>query len=345
MSLLTSDPHSAPALLRVLADSTRVRAMALLALEELSVGELARALGMAQSRVSNHLRVLREHDLLEERRAGTSTYLRSAAVNAAPGSSLGRLWSAVAPDLEQLPEHESDRLRLAAVLAERHADERAFFDRMAGEWDKVGALFERGTARERAAAHLLAPDLVLADLGCGTGYVARSLVGLCTRLVCVDRSEGMLQEAEQRLRGATPSRTTVEFRQGQLDALPLEDGELDGAVAAMVLHHLPELTPALREMRRVLRPGGTLSIVELMPHREAWMHQDLGDRHLGLEPGAIQQALTRAGFDDVIVEPLEDRYCPQPAPETGSDAERRVAARGGPVALPLYLVRGRVPQS
>jgi len=336
--------HSAPTLMKVLADSTRMRALALLALEELSVGELARCLGMAQSRVSNHLRVLREHDLLDERRAGTSTYLRSATVSAGQASPLARLWRALEPDIVELPEHQSDRLRLAGVLAERQGDERAFFDRMAGDWDKVGARFERGTARERAAAHLLGPGKVLADLGCGTGYVARSLAGVSDRLICVDRSEGMLQEARGRLRDITPDRTSVEFRQGELDALPIADAELDGAVAAMVLHHLPELTPAVREMLRVLKPGGTLSIVELMPHREAWMHQDLGDRHLGLDPATIQQALTRAGFVDVIVEPLEDRYCPQPGSEGSSVAESDAGAPRGDVALPLYLVRGRAPQ-
>ena len=98
-----AQPHSAPTLMKVLADSTRMRAIALLALEELSVGELARCLGMAQSRVSNHLRVLREHDLLDERRVGTSTYLRSATVSAGASSALGRLWTALEPDMADLP--------------------------------------------------------------------------------------------------------------------------------------------------------------------------------------------------------------------------------------------------
>jgi ArsR family transcriptional regulator len=300
---------------------------------------------MAQSRVSNHLRILREHDLLTERRAGTSTFLRSALVSGPGDSPAARLWAAVAPELGSIPEHEADRVRLAAVLAERHADDRAFFDRMAGDWDKVGALFSTGEARQRAAASLLPQGLTLADLGCGTGYVARSLVGLCDRLICIDRSEGMLQEAEARIRKTAPEGARIEFRQGKLDALPLEDGELDGATAAMVLHHLPELSPALHEMRRVLKPGGTLSIVELMPHRETWMHADLGDRHLGLDPTSVQSELLRAGFVDVHVEPLTDRYCPRPSGDPQSSSDDSGAPSGtGAVELPLYLVRGRSPR-
>ena len=338
---LSATSQTAPALLRVLSDGTRLRALALLAREELSVGELSRCLAMTQSRVSNHLRVLREHDLLIERRSGTSTFLRAALGSGPADSAADRLWAAVAPDLDALPEAEADRLRLQGVLAERNADDAAFFDRMAGDWDKVGALFARGQARQRAAAHLLPAGLTFADLGCGTGYVARALVGLCSRLVCIDRSEGMLEEAEKRLRDLGAAGTELEFRRGELDALPLEDGELDGAVAAMVLHHLPELDPALREMRRALKPGGTLSVVDLMPHREAWMHADLGDRHLGLDPTEVQAALSRVGFTDLRVEPLDDRYCPVPtAQQPGTDSRD-----GESVALPLYLVRGRVPQS
>lgn len=346
----------APTLLKVLADSTRLRALALLTVEELSVGELSRSLGMAQSRVSNHLRVLREHGLLLERRAGTSTFLRSSIVASAADAPASRLWAAVVPDLDAIPEHESDRMRLESVLAERHADDRAFFDRMAGDWDKVGSLFRTGEARQRAAAHLLPRGLTLADLGCGTGYVARALSGLCDRLICIDRSTGMLEEAERRLRATAPTTTHIEFRSGELDALPLADAELDGAVAAMVLHHLPDLDGALRDMRRVLKPGGSLSIIELMPHREAWMRADLGDRHLGLDPTEVQAALQRAGFEDVRVEPLDDRYCPTPlaqdAPATastlasnGRSTSNSKADESTSVALPLYLVRGRVPQS
>lgn len=356
MTQPVSTAPTAPALLKVLADSTRLRALALIVEEELSVGELARALAMAQSRVSNHLRLLRGHDLLAERREGTSTYLRAAFAEGSKATSAARLWAALAPDLDAVPERESDRLRLEAILAERQSEGTDFFDRMAGDWDKVGALFRTGEARQRAAASLLPAGLVLADLGCGTGYVARALVGLCARLVCIDRSEGMLAEARERLSAASSSGTHVEFRAGRLDALPLETDEVDGAVAAMVLHHLPNPAAALAEMRRAIRPGGTLSIVDLMPHKEGWVRTELGDHHLGLDPTEVSDALRRAGFEDVRVEPVkDDRYLAQPrqtarpqhtpnARDTTSPADP-TAKREGAVALPLYLVRGRVPRT
>lgn len=352
--------------LRVLADPTRLRILGLLELDELSVGELARSLELAQSRVSNHLRILRDARLLEERHVGRTTHLRlsswaqstaqitsrSAAQSAAPGSPpatagdlSSRLWQALRTEIPTIPEFPSDVARLQRVIQERARGASAFFDRVAGEWDKIGVDFQTGQARQRAAASLLPNDLVLGDLGCGTGYMAQALVGLCARLVCVDHSKGMLDEAKKKL-GRVPKSCRVEFRRGELDALPIEDGELDGSVAAMVLHHLPSMREPLSEMLRVLKPGGRAVVLELAPHKESWMHEDLGDRHLGLESRDVIRAFERAGFANVQLEAIEDRYQPQPRAQGQPVRDAgRPAIPGVPVptSLPLYIVRGRKP--
>ena len=71
----------------------------------------------------------------------------------------------------------------------------------------------------------------------------------------------------------------------------------------MVLHHLEELARPLAEMLRALKPGGTAVVLELAPHREDWMREALGDRHLGLESSDVLAAFQRAGFEDVRLEP------------------------------------------
>ncbi len=319
--------------LKLLADGTRLRILALVEGEELAVGELSRALGMAQSRVSNHLRLLRDAGLLAERHAGASTYLR---LDRGAGNGLAaRLWDAVRDELESAPERAADLARLAQVLAERRGHDTAFFDRLAGEWNKIAGEFETGQGRQRAAAHLLAAPVTIADVGCGTGYMADALTGLVDRLILIDPSPAMLREAERRFapRAQTPR---VETREGPIEALPLDDGEVDGVVAGLVLHHVANLDAALLELRRVLRPGGSAVALELFPHREAWMRADLGDRHLGLEPADVLRAFARAGFEDMVLETVSDRYRP-----------RRADALDGPAAaeLPLYLVRGRAPRA
>ena len=171
---------------------------------------------------------------------------------------------------------------------------------------------------------------MLGDLGCGTGYFGRSLLGLAGRLVGVDRSQGMLDEARRRLATA-PAGTTLDLRQGELGELPIETDELDGAVCGMVLHHLESPDAALREMARVIRPGGAAVVVELAPHNHTWCHAALGDRHLGLNPRDVLAAFQRAGFVDVTLQQLEDRY--RPTPPEGAEA----------ADLALFTVRGYVP--
>lgn len=326
--------HDPAEVLKVLADPTRLRILGLLEREELTVGELARSLEMAQSRVSNHLRVLRDADLLRERHAGRTTWLKLAEADpAARGGALStRLWTAVRGDVPALHEHRADVARLERVLAERGERAGEFFDRVAGEWDKIAVDFATGQARQRAAAALLPRESVVADLGCGTGWFARALAPLCDRIVLVDRSQGMLDEARRKLE-PLPSGTHVEARRGELDRLPIADEELDGAVAGLVLHHLADLSAPLREMHRALKPGGRVAIVELSPHGEAWMQESLGDRHLGLDPRDVLRGLQRAGFVDATLESLEDRYQPR----------NPVGAPDALAALPLYLVRARRP--
>ncbi len=341
-------------LLKVLADPTRLRILALLAREELRAGELSQALGMSPSRVSNHLRLLREAGLLEERHAGTSTFLRLAGEGSAtqPAQVAESLWRTLGPEIAASSAHALDLRRLEGVIAERERRNAEFFERVAGDWDKIGLDFESGQARQRAAALLLPPGLVLADIGCGTGYLSRALLGLCHRLICVDRSPAMLEEARERLSRA-PASTAIEFRLGEREALPLEAGEVDGLLAGMVLHHVEGLERPLSEMLRVLRPGGTAVVLELAPHRELWMHDALGDRHLGLERETVRAAFEKAGFADVELEIADDRYRPAlpadvgEAPAQSEDngrARARLTDNGRARArLALYLVRGRRP--
>ena len=120
----------------------------------------------------------------------------------------------------------------------------------------------------------------------------------------------------------------VEFREGELDALPLADGEVDAVVAGMVVHHVPDLQAFLLEAHRVLKPGGVLVIEDLLPHREGWMREHMADLRLGLDPESLEARLTSCGFETPIIEPIEDSYTPQ-------------HPNGEQIALPLFVLRTR----
>jgi SAM-dependent methyltransferase len=160
-----------------------------------------------------------------------------------------------------------------------------------------------------------------------------ALAGCVGTLVLVDRSPAMLAEARARL-APLAGATQLEFVEAALDALPFPDASLDGALAGLVLHHLEHIEPALAQMHRVLKPGAALSILELAPHREAWMQDALGDRRLGLLAADLLDALARAGFADVALEPVDDRYCPRPPAGSAVAADECAS-------LELYVLRGR----
>ncbi len=312
-------------LLKLLADPTRLRLLGLLAQEELQVGELARAVAMSQSRVSNHLKVLRESGFLDERREGAHVLVKLARGSGLPDD----LWAAIESRLLTVEGRSDDLTRLAQVLEERRRRSRAFFDRVALEWDVVGSSFAHGLVRWRALQSLVEPGLVVADVGCGTGYLSRVLVRVAARVIAIDHSAAMLARARENLAANAAS---VEFRQGELDRLPLADGEVDAVFASLVLHHVPDLFAALREMRRALKPGGRLVLTDLLPHKEAWMADSFADLKLGLDPVDLRSRAEKAGFVDLAVEAIEDRHVV-------------LGPAGKRAELPLFLLEARVPRN
>jgi ArsR family transcriptional regulator len=110
----------------------------------------------------------------------------------------------------------------------------------------------------------------------------------------------MLDAARKRLADAA----NVEIRQGDLEALPLNVGELDAAMLSLVLHYSPDPARALTEVARVLRPGGRLLVVDMLPHEREEYQQQMGHVWLGFSEKQMSRLLTGAGFDQVRIRPL-----------------------------------------
>jgi ArsR family transcriptional regulator len=186
------------------------------------------------------------------------------------------------------------------VLNRRRAKSQEFFATAAGGWDRLrGDLFGE-TFYLWAVLGLIDPSLVVGDLGCGTGLLSETIAPYVRRVLAVDGSADMLDAARRRLADAS----NVELRQGELEALPLAAEELDAAMLSLVLHYSPEPPRALREVARVVRPGGRLLVVDMQPHeREEYQHQ-MGHVWLGFSEKQIARFLTGAGFEDVRVRPI-----------------------------------------
>ena len=308
MNGLTShEPAAAPTLdrgaailehLSVLSDPVRCRVLAILEQDELTVSELCGILQLPQSTMSRHLKILAEDGWVDGRRDGTSR--RYVATARAPGSPAAEVWRVTRTEVAGSSSAASDRQRLQRVLADRSRRSQEYFSSAAAEWTETRAsLFGHGFDRIALLA-LLDRKWVVGDLGTGSGQMSMHLAPFVERIIAVDESEAMLQTARARLVGES----NVEVRAGQLEALPIADGELDAAMLVLVLHYLPDPGAAIAEASRALTAGGQLLIVDMLPHDRAEYQRSMGHLWLGFDPDRIGEWLTAVGFDRPIVSPL-----------------------------------------
>lgn len=282
----------------VLADPTRARLLALLDDCELTVGELCEVLRLPQSTVSRHLRVLADGGWVGSRRDGTRRCYRLD--EAMLDRHSAELWRVTRDELALTPTARQDRRRLAPVVAKRRTRSREFFASTAGRWDRVrDELFGDGFYLNALPA-LLPASWTVGDLGCGTGPVSQALAPFVRRVVAVDESPEMLTAARDRLAAFD----NVDLHQGDLAALPMPTASLDAATLVLVLHHLPEPAEVLAEIHRVLRPGGRLLVVDMLPHEHERYRAEMGHVWLGFSERRVQALGREAGFEPGPAAPL-----------------------------------------
>jgi SAM-dependent methyltransferase len=285
-------------LFRLLGDDVRLRILRLLDGERLNVTELTSILGIAQSGVSRHLGLLKEAGLVEERRDAGFTFFRLAPGLHDGQNGFGPVWPLLRSHFDaaaETAEGRADDARLEEVRRVRKEN-----------FDDHGADGERGqiipgrswAAWARALGHLL-PPLVVADLGCGDGYLTVEASRFAKKVIAVDRSEAALTRAREMAKRRRLS--NVEWKRGELEKLPLKDASVDVALLSQVLHHASSPEKALAEAARIVKPGGRVLLLELRGHQEQWVRERLGDKWLGFDDDELSALLAAAGLSDVRV--------------------------------------------
>ncbi len=276
--------------LAALADPTRGRILLLLEQQPLAVTELCTVMQLPQSTVSRHLKVLAEEDWVSARAEGASRLYRLGKLDA----SRRKLWQAVRDEISIGAGADQDAQRLASVLQERRTRSAAFFSATASDWESVRKDLYGSRVELLPLAALLEPSWVVGDLGCGTGQVARSLAPFVARVIGVDASDAMISAATARTR----TQANIELRLGELEQLPLADGELDAALLFLVLHYVVDPARALSEACRVLKPGGRLVITDMLPHERGDYLDTMGHVWQGFSEEQLAAWLSAAGFRD-----------------------------------------------
>jgi ubiquinone/menaquinone biosynthesis C-methylase UbiE/DNA-binding transcriptional ArsR family regulator len=281
------------AALKAAGEDTRLRVLVLLSEAELTVSDLTQILRQSQPRISRHLKLLVEAGLVDRHREGAWAFFRLGE-RAGPAHIL----RAILPALDRA-DHQlaADRARLGEVRNQRALAAKAFFERLAPQWDRIRSLHAPETVVEEAVLEAIGskPVRSLLDLGTGTGRMLQLLAPHATRAVGLDASHAMLSVARANLEKA--GLTRVELRQGDVYAPPFARGSFDLVVLHQVLHYLDDPARAVREAARLLAPGGRLLIVDFAPHALEFLRSAQAHRRLGFSTEQIAAWLADADLD------------------------------------------------
>lgn len=283
------DLATASGVLRLLADPTRVRLLALLEREELTVAELAAVLHLAQPRVSTHLAKLKEADLVRDRRAGVSAYYRA---NREGDEKQHELLKSLRDSIDDALLRE-DGERLPSVLAQRARDQ-GWADTVAGDMERHYSPGRTWETVARALLQLLETGDVL-DIASGDGLTAELLAPHARSIVCVDSSERVVEAAQTRLKPFGH----VRVEQGDMQQLALDDASFDLVLMLHALTYAEQPAVAVAEAARVLRPGGKLLAVTLGKHDHRAVVEPFDHRNLGFT-GHELEGFARTARLDVV---------------------------------------------
>jgi ArsR family transcriptional regulator len=278
--------------LGALADPTRLRILSALRENELSVAELQEVLGIGQSRISNHLAQLKAVGLLRDRREGQKAYYRRAEV--------GReIWSLAEGAASELATQGRDGEALRRVLGQRQEKSKRYFDAVAG---RLGKKYCPGRSWEAVGRLLLAlaPRQVYADLGAGEGLISQLLAARAKKVIAVDHSPRMVEVGRDLAKRS--GLKNLEYRQGDMEQPPIRPGSVDVVILSQALHHAVHPPRALEAAWKILRPGGTVLILDLVEHSFEAAREMYADVWLGFAPAELSRLLREAGFEGNTVE-------------------------------------------
>ena len=282
-------------LLRTISDATRLRILSLLEKNELSVHELQEITGMGQSRISTHLSQLLDSDIVQSRKEGKRTYYKQNLDLDGPGRDFIKL---AIPGARELPEYASDRINLKRILKRREDQAQVYFNQVAGRFDRV-----YGPGRSwQGFGHLLLrilPPLAVADLGSGEGLLSELLARRCSKVIAVDNSEKIVSFGASKAK--KNKLNNLEFRLGDLENPPIENGSMDLAILSQALHHAEHPDAAIAAAYRILRPKGSIMILDLLKHNFEKAHDLYGDRWFGFAESDLHRWLEDAGFRQIEI--------------------------------------------
>lgn len=181
-----------------------------------------------------------------------------------------------------------------------------YFDIMADQWDVFRKQLFPTKIREIALNKVnMQPGEVVADIGAGTGFITESLVKKGMKVIAIDQSEAMLQQLQAKF----PQRNGVDCRVGEAEELPVESDSVDHVFANMYLHHVENPLDAIKEMARILKPGGQLVITDMEEYDCYSLRMEHNDEWMGFSEKDMRQWFHEAGLKKIRIDHSGENCC------------------------------------
>jgi len=190
--------------------------------------------------------------------------------------------------------------------SDKPTESKTYFDKVSGEWDKIrSGLFSNDVRDKAYSVAKIEKDKLAADIGCGTGFITRGLVKKGLRVIAVDQSEKMLHQLKKK----TKNKKMIDCRVGESNKLPINDNEVDYVFANMYLHHVEDPLVAIKEMVRILKPGGKIVITDLDKHDFDFLKTEQHDIWMGFDRKDIKNWFNEAGLKNAEIDCVESNCC------------------------------------
>ena len=189
-----------------------------------------------------------------------------------------------------------------------------YFKEIATEWDGMANSFF-GDGPKMTISAMVDWDKVdtAADLGCGSGYLTEEILAHQKQVISVDQSQEMLDQVKKKFQS-----DQVETRKGDGGDIPIQDGEVELAVANMFLHHVDNPEETIAEAYRILKPGGRWIFTDLDSHDNEFLVTEQHDKWMGFERSDIEKWMKSAGFKNIEIDCVGANCCASSG--CGSDA-------------------------
>lgn len=175
-----------------------------------------------------------------------------------------------------------------------------YFDNIAPKWNEIRSEYFEERLKYKVLSKADIKDKVIADLGCGTGFISIELSKEAALVFSIDNSVNMLGELKNTI--LKKNITNIYPIKSSLDDIVLFDESIDIITINMALHHIKNAEKAVNEMYRILKKGGTVIISDVMEHDGYWAKEEMFDEWLGFSNKQIKNWLGEAHFKNINIE-------------------------------------------